>query len=96
MVHDLEIGEMDKAEMLSADKCLLLVVDIQDAFVEHIDQMDRVIERSRVMIEAARLLGLPILVTEQYPRGLGRTVAPLREVLEDIKYYDIAVKRCSL
>jgi len=73
---------------LSADRCVLLVVDIQEAFLEHIGRIHGVIERSKVMIEAAKLLRLPVVVTEQYRRGLGPTVEPLREVLGDCVYYD--------
>lgn len=73
---------------LSADKCLLLVVDIQEAFVPHIHEMPRVIERSRIMIEAAKLLGVPVITSEQYPKGLGRTVEPLQNALGDCRYYD--------
>jgi len=65
-----------------------MVVDIQDAFVSHIHEMDRVIERSRVMIKAAQLLQIPLVVTEQYPSGLGRTVEALRVILDTQEYYD--------
>ena len=79
---------------LSADDSVLLVVDIQDAFREHILEIERVIDKSRVMIEAAKLLELPIIVTEQYPKGLGHTVEELREVLGDCTYYDKVTFSC--
>lgn len=74
---------MRHLQLLSADNTALLVIDIQDAFVEHIHEMDRVIKRSRILIEAARLLELPIIVSQQYPKGLGQTVEPLRQALAD-------------
>ena len=85
---------MNDPKMLSADKCLLLVVDIQDAFLNHIEQMDQVIKRSRIMIEAAKLLDLPLIATEQYPQALGRTVKVLRDALGDIRYYDKVCFSC--
>ena len=78
---------MRSEKLLAAEGTVLMVVDVQDAFVGHIEQMDRVIDRSKVMIEAARLLEVPIIVTEQYPKGLGRTVEALREVLGEVKYH---------
>ena len=81
-------------KLLSAERCTLLVVDIQDAFKGHIPDMERVVERSRVMIEAAGLLEIPIVVTEQYPKGLGQTVEPLRKILGECEYYDKVTFSC--
>jgi isochorismate hydrolase len=90
----MEIDNMRHDKLLSAERCTLLVVDIQDAFKTHIPDMERVVERSRVMIEAAGLLEIPIVVTEQYPKGLGRTVEPLRKVLGECEYYDKVTFSC--
>jgi hypothetical protein len=43
--------------------------------------MERLVGSTLILLESARLLGVPILVTEQYPKGLGPTVAPLAEKL---------------
>lgn len=56
---------------------LLLVVDIQERLAPVIAEIDRVVARVERMIEAARLLGMPVIVTEQYPKGLGRTIERL-------------------
>ena len=85
---------MLEGKRLLPDKCLLMVVDIQDAFTDHIHQLDRVIERSKTMIQAAQLLELPIIATEQYPKGLGPTVEPLRDVLANTKRYDKTTFSC--
>ena len=81
-------------KLLSAERCVLLVVDIQDAFKAHIPDMERVVERSKVIIESAGLLEIPIVVTEQYPKGLGRTVEPLRKALGECEYYDKITFSC--
>jgi len=85
---------MTPTPKLAANECLLLVVDIQEAFKGHIAEMDDVIARIRIMIRAAQLLDVPIIVTEQYPRGLGRTLPPVREVLGDCTYYDKVAFSC--
>lgn len=59
----------------------LLVIDLQERLLPAILQGDRVVEQSRKMILAARLLGIPIVATEQYPRGIGATRADVREAL---------------
>jgi nicotinamidase-related amidase len=45
------------------------------------ERMDRVINRTRAAIEGAKALGLPIVVTEQYPKGLGPTIAAVKELI---------------
>jgi len=66
---------------LSSANAVLLVIDIQEAFHGHIADLDRVIANAAVMCRAAAELALPVIVTEHYPQGLGRTVAPVREAL---------------
>lgn len=59
----------------------LIVIDIQDTFLAPVEDRSRVIQRSRFLIEMANLLGVPILVTEQYPDRMGVTNAEILEVL---------------
>lgn len=61
----------------------LLVVDVQDRLAAAMPEVDRLAcERNiDVLVRAARRLGLPIVVTEQYPKGLGPTVASLASTL---------------
>lgn len=71
------------ADFLNREEALLLVVDIQEKLVPAIDRelWPLCLKNVRIMIEAAASLGLPILVTEQYPQGLGRTVPEVGEAL---------------
>lgn len=59
----------------------LLVIDLQESYRGKLHGEDGVVAASRRMIEAAALLGIPILVTEQYPKGLGATRAEIAEKL---------------
>ena len=65
---------------LRSDQASLLVVDLQERLVPAMHNTDVVAAAAR-MIKAADFLKLPILVTEQYPTGLGKTVPELRSVL---------------
>jgi len=79
---------------LTAEDSLLLVVDVQEAFEPYITEMDRVVEKTRIMIEGAGLLKVPIIVTQQYPRGLGQTVSRLRDILGNADCYDKVTFSC--
>lgn len=67
--------------VLDRDTSLLLVIDLQESYRGKLHREEIVVAASRRMIEAARVLGVPILVTEQYPKGLGATRAEISEVL---------------
>lgn len=73
---------------------LLLVVDIQEKFVPVIHEAERVIERSARMIQAAKVLGLPVVLTEQYPKGLGRTVSDVLEPAAGAPVYQKTTFSC--
>src|ERR1019366_4986673 len=68
---------------LDPGSALLLVVDVQERLATAMPQaaMDRLVSNTLVLLESARLLGIPVVATEQYPKGLGPTVAPLAEKL---------------
>lgn len=68
-------------ELLSRDDSLLVVVDVQERLVPAVPAAARVIERVRLLLEAARLLQVPVIATEQYPKGLGPTVETVRAAL---------------
>jgi nicotinamidase-related amidase len=59
--------------MSAADSCLL-IVDIQARLAPSMAAHQTVIDNARILIEAAARLNVPLLVSEQYPRGLGPTV----------------------
>ena len=61
------------------DSCLV-VIDIQDKLVPAMQAPAKVIRNTALLMKAAERLGIPILMTEQYPRGLGRIVPQLQDV----------------
>ncbi len=66
---------MASPERFTAEHSALLVVDVQGKLLERIDRRDEVLANVVRLIEAAGLLGVPVLATEQYPKGLGPSVA---------------------
>ena len=67
--------------LLSRDKSQLLIIDVQEKLLPAMSNPERVVERCVRLVHAARALDIPITVSEQYPGGIGRTVAPLRDAL---------------
>ena len=65
---------------LDRERAALVVVDVQEAFRPAVEGFDGVVENTRRLMEGARIMGLPVVVTEQYPKGLGRTVEELGAV----------------
>jgi nicotinamidase-related amidase len=65
----------------------LLIIDIQDRLAAqmHPARLERVLNRTIAAIEGAKALGLPIVVTEQYPKGLGPTLKVLSERIPNFK-----------
>jgi nicotinamidase-related amidase len=74
--------------MLERDRAALVVVDVQEAFRGAVSEFDAVVRAAGVLVQGARLLGLPIVVTQQYPRGLGETVPEVAEHLDGIPRLD--------
>jgi len=72
---------MDKF-MLKQDDSLLIIVDIQERLAVAMSEKERVITNTLHLIEAAKLLGMPLLITEQYSKGLGPTVPEIRNAVQ--------------
>jgi len=71
-------------ELMSADDTALLVVDVQEKLVPAILNHRGLIWNVRRLIDGAKILGLSVAATEQYPKGLGKTVPELAERLGGI------------
>ncbi|MDW7644306.1 MAG: hydrolase [Desulfuromonadales bacterium] len=71
--------DMIKKLWLKKDGTVLVIVDVQERLVPAMDERIRqqVITNIRAIAEAAGIIGLPVLATEQYPKGLGGTVPEL-------------------
>ena len=70
--------------MMSPEDTGLLVVDVQERLVPAIAGHRRVVWNIRRLVDGAKILGLPVVATEQYPKGLGPTVAELAGRLGEI------------
>jgi len=71
-------------ELMSVGDTALLVIDVQERLVPAIRDHRRLVWNVRRLIDGAKVLGVPVFATEQYPKGLGPTVPELAERLGEI------------
>ena len=68
---------------LAADKTFLLVCDIQEKIAAPAFEKERLIRNSQILIRLATILKLPVLVSMQYPKGLGATLPEIASLLPE-------------
>ncbi len=64
--------------LLDAAKSFLLIIDVQDRLLPAMFEAERVEARTKILLNTADDLAVPVTVSEQYPKGLGRIVAGLQ------------------
>ncbi len=76
------MGILEK-HSLDRNSAVLLVIDIQEKLCRAMDAetLRRLTGNVAILLETAKELGIPVLATEQYPRGLGETLPEIREKL---------------
>lgn len=73
------------SRVLDRARTALVVVDVQEAFRPAVGEFDAVAANTAVLVQGARALDLPVVVTEQYPRGLGETVPEVAGHLDGVR-----------
>ena len=72
-------GLFRSPSLLHRQRSSIVLIDVQERFLPVIRESERVLKRCRQLLEAAQLFEIPIAITEQYPKGLGRTASDLQE-----------------
>jgi len=67
--------------MLSVESAFLVLIDIQEKLAAAIYERENLIGNSERLVQGLQILEVPVLWTEQNPKGLGPTVVPVRELL---------------
>lgn len=73
--------------MLNEKDSLILIIDIQERLLNAVFNPEIVSKNAEIIAHAADLLNIPVVVTEQYPIGLGSTADNLTEALSDTTRY---------
>ena len=77
------ITVMHHSNTLELTQAALTIIDMQKAFRLKIARFDEIAARIALFAKGATLLNIPIVVTEQYPKGLGHTAAIIKEALPE-------------
>src|SRR5215813_12389993 len=78
----------DAAKLLKPEECALVVIDIQEKLMPFIFEKERVIKNTKLLINLAKILNLPIILTTQYTKGLGQTIEDIVSEIPDVEPID--------
>lgn len=76
---------MGAPAMLATDNTVLVLIDFQERLFPAMHDKEKLLQSVLKLIRGAKVLGVPIILTEQYPKGLGPTVPEIKELLPGIK-----------
>ncbi len=79
---------------INANQTQALVVDIQEKLYPHINNNEQLLENTLTLIKGLKLLNIPFVLNEQYPKGLGHTIEPIKQLLIDEKVYEKVTFSC--
>jgi nicotinamidase-related amidase len=79
---------MSAPMMLNPDNTVLIVIDIQDRLFPAMYDRERLLKNLQKLIKGIRVFDIPVILTEQYPAGLGPTLPEITGLLPDVKPID--------
>jgi len=79
---------------IDREKSIALVVDIQEKLAPHIHNSEVLLERIQVLIKGLKILDIPMVLNEQYKKGLGETVGSIKSLIPEVKNYEKITFSC--
>jgi len=73
---------------IESNKTQVLIVDIQEKLFPHMDKQKQLFSKIIKLIQGLKLFKIPFILNEQYPKGIGNTIAPIKELLIKEKTYE--------
>jgi nicotinamidase-related amidase len=91
MVSTINSGVGMETGMIEKGKTAFLMVDVQEKFLPAVCGAEKLVKNANILLKGAGILGVPVFVTEQYPKGLGHTCAEIempegKEVFEKCSF----------
>ena len=75
--------------ILNIEDSIVMIIDVQEKLLNAVFNKASLEKKATTLANTAKILGIPVIVTEQYPKGLGATVETLKEVLpENTQYFE--------
>jgi nicotinamidase-related amidase len=75
---------MSKSRLLTRENAALLIIDVQEKLFAVMQNKEKIAENILKLIDFAKIVGLPIILTEQYPKGLGRTIKQIKDKIPEV------------
>jgi len=78
---------METSFQIEREKAVLVIIDVQEALVKAMDSgvARNLIRNLQTLIAFAKEMGIPMVMTEQYPRGLGMTIPEIKQGLPSLR-----------
>lgn len=73
------------SRLIERNNAALIVIDIQEKLIPLVVRNSEIINNIVKLIKFCKTLKIPIIITEQYPKGLGKTVREVSEELKEVK-----------
>lgn len=71
--------------LISRQGTVLVIIDVQDKLFPHISDKERIVKNIEKLIPFAEIMKIPIVLTEQYPKGLGHTIPEVKKLIPHIQ-----------
>lgn len=81
-------GDNIARQPLQAEQCALVVIDVQEKLLPPIFNKEELVRNTQLLLRLAHILGIPVLVTTQYAKGLGQTVSELASLMPGAEQMD--------
>ncbi len=85
---------MPERRLVKKNEAALLVIDVQESFRRYLPDAAQLTRSISILLEASKILKLPVFLTEQYPQGLGRTMAEILACIGDHRYFEKTAFSC--
>lgn len=87
--------------LITSDNSCLLIIDVQEKLINAVQNPQQVVDNCAWLLQVAHIVGIPILVSEQYPKGLGATVPQLKPhipadaIMEKLHFSCMSADNCK-
>jgi nicotinamidase-related amidase len=80
----IKVRYMTGKGLISGEGAALVVIDVQEKLFTHMAEKQKLVENLAKLIQFAGIMKIPIIVTEQYPKGLGQTIAEVKKLVPHV------------
>ncbi len=79
---------MSKTFRLKRNETAAIVIDVQEKLFPLIHEHDQLAKNMSILIQGLKILGVPMIVTQQYTKGLGETIGAIKETIGDYHHIE--------